>query len=199
MSDQRASPLLARPVSEMIDHIQGPPTAAVTLVEYGDFECPSCSRASRILKEVLQEAGERVRLVFRHFPMIHIYPQAQRAAEAAEAAAAQGKFWEMHDILYERQHALEHEDLLAYAAELELDVNRFNADLSAGVYAGRVREDFLSGLRSGVNGTPTFFRNGRRQDRLSDLQSLTDVINIAACTSVEADLDWHDHPDLNGP
>ena len=199
MSDQRVSPLLAQPVSEKIDHIQGPSTAAVTLVEYGDFECASCSRAYRILKEVLQEAGDRVRLVFRHFPMIHIYPQAQRAAEAAEAACAQGKFWQMHDILYQRQHALEHEDLLSYAAELELDVNRFNAELSGNVYAGRVRDDFLSGLRSGVNGTPTFFRNGRRQDRLSDLQSLSDVINIAACTSVESDLDWHDHPDLNGP
>jgi len=166
-------------VSEQRDHIQGPPAAPVTLVEYGDFECPYCGQAYPVVKELMSRQDETVRLVFRNFPLAEIHPHARRAAEAAEAAGAQGKFWEMHDILFERQDALEDENLIAYAAELGLDLDRFQVELAQNAHAGRVREDFLSGVRSGVNGTPTFFINGRRHDGNWDLASLTEAVTLA--------------------
>src|SRR5437762_75696 len=118
MPDPIEGPILTVPVSEQRDHIQGPATAPVTLVEYGDFECPYCGEAHGILQQIMAEAGERVRLVFRNFPLQQVHPHAEHAAEAAEAAAAQGRFWEMHDMLYERQDRLEDDDLVSYAAEL---------------------------------------------------------------------------------
>jgi protein-disulfide isomerase len=154
---------LAPPVSDR-DHVAGPPDAAVTLVEYGDYECPHCGRAYPIVKRVQQRLGERLRFVFRNFPLNEVHPHAERAAEAAEAAGQQGKFWEMHDLLFERQRALDDDSLLAYAEELELDVAAFAAALESGELEERVRGDFMSGVRSGVNGTPTFFIQGKRFD-----------------------------------
>jgi protein-disulfide isomerase len=154
---------LSPPVSER-DHSQGPTDAPVTLVEYGDFECPYCGEAHPIVKALQARMGERLRFVFRNFPLSNIHPHAQHAAEAAEAAAAQDRFWEMHDLLYERQTALSDADLAAYAAELGLDSSRFAREMREHVHAARVREDFLSGVHSGVNGTPTFFINGLRHD-----------------------------------
>jgi protein-disulfide isomerase len=127
-----------------------------------------------------------VRLVFRNFPLTQIHPHAQHAAEAAEAAAAQGRFWQMHDVLYERQNALEDEDLVAYAAELALDLDRFQVELTRGAYSERIREDLMSGVRSGVSGTPTFFINGRRHDGTWDLRSLTEAVILAMCPRAES-------------
>lgn len=174
MPDESAR--LSPAVSDQRDHIQGPSTAAVTLVEYGDYECPYCGQAYLVLKKLMPQSGDRVRLVFRNFPLAQLHPHAQRAAETAEAAGAQGKFWAMHNVLYERQDALEDEDLLAYADELGLNLDRFQTELSQGIYTARVREDFLGGVRSGVNGTPTFFFNGRRHDGGFDLESLTEAV-----------------------
>ncbi|MCC6313570.1 MAG: thioredoxin domain-containing protein [Thermomicrobiales bacterium] len=162
------------------DHAQGSADAPVTLVEYGDYECPFCGEAYGIVKQLQADEGSRLRFVFRNFPLTQSHPFAEKAAEAAEAAGAQGKFWEMHDMLYEHQDALEPQDLIAYATELGLDVERFTRDLDAGTYAERVREDFMSGVRSGVNGTPTFFINGRRLDAGFDLETLETAVNAAA-------------------
>lgn len=162
------------------DHVQGPETALVTLVEYGDFECPFCGQAHPIVKAVQRHFGNQLRFAFRHFPLTQIHPFAQGAAEAAEAAGAQGAFWPMHDMLYEHQHALDIDSLVRYAAILNLDVNRFAQELASGVWTPRVREHFLSGVRSGVNGTPTFFINGQRHDGPWDLESLTAALQFAA-------------------
>ena len=144
------------------DHVAGPDAAPVTLVEYGDYECPYCGMAYPIVKAAQRTLGDKLRLVFRHFPLKEIHPHAQHAAQAAESAGAQGKFWEMHDAIFEHQHALEDEDLVAYATSLGLDGERVAQDLADETYAKRVRDDFRSGVRSGVNGTPTFFINGER-------------------------------------
>lgn len=170
--------VLSPPVS-LDDHIQGPETAAVTLVEFGDYECPYCGMAHPIVKEVQRRLGNDLRFVFRHFPLRQIHPHAERAAEAAEAAGAQGKFWQMHDMLYEHQNALGDAYLVAYAKALGLDAHRFATDLAEETYAGRVREDFRSGVWSGVNGTPTFFINGRRHDAPWDLPTLLSAIERA--------------------
>ncbi len=154
---------LTPPVSAS-DHAAGPDDAPVTLVEYGDYECPYCGMAHPIVKRAQRELGNRLRFVFRNFPLAESHPHARLAAQAAEAAAAQGKFWEMHDMLFEHQDALEAEDILGYAKSLGLDTAQFARDLEAGTYAKRVRDDFRSGVRSGVNGTPTFFVNGNRYD-----------------------------------
>jgi protein-disulfide isomerase len=180
MLNQHQPPTLAMPVSDQRDHILGPPHAPVTMVEYGDFECPYCGKTHFVLQELIAQLGDRFRLAFRHFPLTQIHPHAEMAAEASEAAAAQGMFWEYHDTLYENQDALEEEDLLAYAQDLGLDVGRFQLDLFQRVHAPRVRQDFLSGVRSGVNGTPTFFINGRRHDGAWDLESLAATISEAA-------------------
>ena len=170
---------LAVPVSENRDHIKGPRTAPVTLVEYGDYECPFCGQAHYVVKDLERRAGNLIRFAFRNFPLTTIHPHAERAAEAAEAAGAQGRFWEMHDCLFENQHALEDEDLLGYAALVGLDIPRFVRDLREGRYLNRIREDFLSGARSGVNGTPTFFINGVRHDGPWDLVTLMTTIDDA--------------------
>jgi protein-disulfide isomerase len=154
---------LTPPVSED-DHIAGPEDAPITLVEYGDYECPYCGMAYPIVKAVQRELGSRLRFVFRNFPLAETHPHARHAAQVAEAAAAQGKFWEMHDTIFEHQQALEDDDLIGYAKSLGLDAERVARELETGTYAKRVRDDFRSGVRSGVNGTPTFFINGRRYD-----------------------------------
>lgn len=154
---------LTPPVSPR-DHAQGAPRALVTLVEYGDFECPHCAAAHPVVKQVQQAMGTKLRFVYRHFPLTRIHPHAQHAAELSEAAAQQGKFWPMHDILFENQEALEDRDLIAYAASLGIDAQWAAAALADGRFQRRVRDDFASGVRSGVNGTPTFFINGERYD-----------------------------------
>ena len=162
---------LSPPIHEQ-DHIRGEFNAPVLFVEYGDYECPHCLEAHSIVKELQSRLQGRLSYVFRHFPIQSSHPNAQKAAEAAEAAAAQGKFWEMHDLLFKHQGDLSRESLQQYAAELELDVERFIKELEEGIYADRVREDFRSGVRSGVNGTPTFYINDERYDGPWDVESL---------------------------
>jgi len=172
--------VLTVPVAEDRDHIQGPAEAAVTLVEYGDYQCPYCGAAYPIIKEVQARMGESLRFVFRNFPISTSHPHAEQAAEAAEAAAHQGRFWDMHDLLYENQSRLGEEDLRSYAKELELDVPTFDRELAEHVHAERVREDFMSGVRSGVNGTPTFYVNGARHDGSYEIETLLAVLERAA-------------------
>ena len=171
---------LTMPVSEDRDHIQGPADAAVTLVEYGDYECPYCGAAYPIIKEVQTRMGARLRFVFRNFPITTSHPHAEQAAEAAEAAANQGRFWEMHDLLYENQRHLGDRDLHGYADRLGLDLETFDKELAGHVYAERVREDFMSGVRSGVNGTPTFYINGARHDDSYESESLLAALERAS-------------------
>jgi len=152
---------LTLPVGER-DHVQGLATAPITLMEYGDYECPYCGEAYPIVKELEEELGDGLRFVFRNFPLSTAHPHAQVAAEAAETAGAQGRFWEMHDLLFENQQELDEHDLGRYAGKLGLDAARFKSELAGHAHAARVREDFMSGVRSGVNGTPTFFVNGVR-------------------------------------
>jgi protein-disulfide isomerase len=163
------------------DHVSGPVDAPVTLVEYGDFECVYCRIAHPVVKACNRQLGSMLRFAFRHFPISEIHPHARLAAQAAEAAAAQGRFWEMHDVLLVYQHALKHEDLVGYARALGLDVPRVARELRAGTYAARVSADFRSGLTSGVNATPTFFVNGARYDgSWTDIQSFIRALRDAA-------------------
>jgi protein-disulfide isomerase len=171
---------LVLPVSDERDHIQGPSDAPVTLVEYGDYECPYCGAAYPIVKELQARTDGRLRFVFRNFPITTSHPHAEHAAEAAEAAAAQGRFWEMHDHLYEHQRQLEDADLHEYAQQLGLDVGTFDREFAGHVYAERVREDFMSGVRSGVNGTPTFYINGTRHDGSYEFDTLLAAVERAA-------------------
>jgi protein-disulfide isomerase len=146
------------------DHAAGPDDAPITLVEYGDYECPYCGMAYPIVERARKALGNQLRFVFRHFPLAEAHPHARLAAQAAEAAGAQGKFWEMHGTLFEHQDALEPDDILGYARSLGLDLARFTRELESGMYSRKVRDDFRSGVRSGVNGTPTFFVNGARYE-----------------------------------
>ena len=146
------------------DHIQGSANASITLLEYGDFECSSCGVAYPIVKSIQQQLGDKLRFVFRQFPLSEAHPHAQHAAEVAEAAAAQGSFWEMHDLLYENQEQLSDRDLVRYAGETGIDTSAAERLLEDGTYTDTVRQQFMTGVRSGVNGTPTFFLNGIRYD-----------------------------------
>jgi protein-disulfide isomerase len=146
------------------DHAVGREDAPVTLVEYGDYECPYCGMAYPIVKAMQRELANELRFVFRNFPLAEMHPHARHAAEAAEAAGAQGKYWEMHDTIFEHQSALGDAELVGYAEQLELDASRIARELEAGTYAKHVSDDFRNGVRSGVNGTPTFFINGERYD-----------------------------------
>jgi Na+/H+ antiporter NhaA len=170
---------LAVEVDPEYDHIRGPDDAPVTLLEYGDFECPYCGQAERAIRELLASHGDDVRYVWRHLPLNDVHPSAQLASEAAEAAAAQGKFWEMYDILLAHQGELTPRDLARYAAQLGLDVDRFRDDLRRREYASRVSEDVASADESGVSGTPTFFINGRRHYGVYDLDTLTEAVGAA--------------------
>jgi Na+/H+ antiporter NhaA len=163
---------LAVPVDPERDHIRGRMDAPVTLVEYGDFECPYCGQAEGVLRELLRDAREDVRYVWRHLPLTDVHPNAELAAQASEAAAAQGAFWEMHDVLLEHQDALTPADLVRYAGELELDVDRFSDDLEKQTFAPRIAEDVDGADRSTVSGTPTFFVNGRRHYGAYDVDAL---------------------------
>jgi protein-disulfide isomerase len=180
MSTTEWGAALTLPVSAERDHIHGTEEAAVTLVEYGDYECPYCGAAYPIIREVQARMGERLRFVFRNFPITTSHPHAEQAAEAAEAAAVQGRFWEMHDLLYENQKRLRDQDLRAYAEQLGLDLESFDRELAQHVHAARVYEDFMSGVRSGVNGTPTFYVNGMRHDDSYDVETLSATLVEAA-------------------
>lgn len=169
-----------RPPITDADHCLGAEQAPATLVEYGDYECPHCAAAHLIVQDVRRRMGDRLRYAFRHFPLASLHPHAERAAEAAEAAAAQGRFWEMHDSLFAQPDALEDGDLVRRAAKLGLDVSQFTDELAAGQHLARVRRDFQSGIRSGVNGTPTFYINDERHDEAWDADSLVEALSQAA-------------------
>src|SRR5581483_6433771 len=169
---------LAVPVDPERDHVRGPADAPVTLVEYGDFECPYCDRAERAIRELLAGFGD-LRYVWRHLPLHDVHPAAQLAAEAAEAAAEQGAFWEMHDVLLRRQDELSFPDLIRHAETIGLDTERFRRDLREHTGAARVAEDLDSADLSGVTGTPTFFIDGRRHHGAYSLEALTAAVRVA--------------------
>jgi protein-disulfide isomerase len=173
------SQTLSLPVSAR-DHSLGPVKAPVTLVEYGDFECPHCAAAFPVIRGLLETLDGRVRFVFRHFPITVSHDHAQRAAEAAEAAAEQGKFWEMHDVLFQHQEELDSESLIGYARELGLGIDKFTSGFLGGMYAERVYEDMASGESSGVHWTPTFFLNGERYGSARDLDGLVRAVTEMA-------------------
>jgi protein-disulfide isomerase len=157
--------VLAHPVVPGRDHIRGTISAPITLLEYGDYECPFCAAAHRIVTTIEAAFGSRLRFVFRHFPLTTVHPHAQLAAEAAEAAGAQNAFWPMHDVLFRNQQDLRPESLTLYARDLvQLDAAAFSKDLIVHAHLPKVRADFTSGVMSGVNGTPTFYINGVRYD-----------------------------------
>ena len=161
--------------------MRGPSGATVTLVEFGDYDCPYTVRAYSVVRGLRRRLGDRMRFVFRAFPLMEIHAHARwSAAEAAEAAAAQGKFWGMHGRLFEARRRLEHEDLLRYAAEVGLDTRRFDREMAEHAHAGRVREDLESGLASGVPGTPTFFINGAIHRDSHDLETLLAAMEDAS-------------------
>lgn len=170
---------LAVPVTPT-DHSIGPSHAKVTLVEYGDFECPNCKQAAPVVKLLLSHFSDRVRFVYRHFPLEEVHPHALNAALAAECAGGQGKFWAMHDLLFEQQPALNPDHLQAYAQRLELDMTRFSAEMSDTVYLQRIREHQQGGANSGVRATPTFFINGKVHDVSFGFARLHDAIERAA-------------------
>jgi protein-disulfide isomerase len=170
--------MLTKPVTPE-DHIQGPESAPVTLVEYGDFECPHCGRAFPVIEEVRKRMGSRLRFVFRHFPLTEVHTSAEAAAEAAEAAGEQGKFWEMHHMIFRHQDQLEVADLVRYAEDLGLDVALFKKSLTGRKFKEHVHQDFMSGVRSGVNGTPTFFINGARYNGYAKIDDLIQALEKA--------------------
>jgi protein-disulfide isomerase len=182
---------LSEPLSER-DHIRGPRSAQVSLVEYGDFECPYCRAAQPIVAGLIAALGDQLRVAFRHFPMSEVHPHAQHAAEMAEAAAAQGKFWEMHDTLFANQHSLDDANLLKYGAELELDAERVSEELSSHEHVQRVAEDRDSGLASGVSSTPTFYIDGTRYDGSVALRNM-----LAAIRELHPDLEVVDSGPTN--
>jgi protein-disulfide isomerase len=158
------------------DHIRGDISAPITLVEYGEFECPHCGRAFHSVQELLSEMPGEVRFVFRHFARDDVHPFSERSAEAAEAAGAQGHFWEMHDFLFTHQHQLEYVDLVLFAGKLGLDAERFERELKGQVHLPKVRADLASGLAHGVRSTPSFFINGTRYEGSYDRAELMAAI-----------------------
>jgi protein-disulfide isomerase len=158
------------------DHLHGLPEARHTLVEYGDYECPACGSLFLVIRDLYTRLQDEIRLVYRHYPRSGTHPHAQQAAEAAEAAATQGRFWEMHDLLFENQAALRPKDLYSYAERLSLDTKRFRTELEKRVYEDRVREDFRRGVANGVYGTPALFINGVRYDGARDFESLLAIL-----------------------
>jgi protein-disulfide isomerase len=174
-----AHPFQLTPPVQSFDHSRGPDHAAVTVVEFGDFECPNCKQAASAVKLLLERFDERVRFAFRNFPLTEVHPHALLAAQAAEAASAQGKFWEMHDLLFENQTHLKAQHLHAYAERLGLDMARYTAEMDDEIYLQRVREHMESARQSGVRATPTFFVNGRICDVSFGLRALFDAAEEA--------------------
>jgi protein-disulfide isomerase len=170
-----------------VDHLLGPDGAPVTVVEYGDFECPSCKQATGAVKLMLARFDQRVRLAFRHFPLEEVHPHAMHAAQSAECAAGQGKFWQMHDLLFENQQHLKLSQLRGYAQMLGLDMARFTAEMDDEIYLQRVREHQRSGDASGVRATPTFFVNDRLVDVSYGLHALLDAVEAELRTDVPDD------------
>jgi protein-disulfide isomerase len=158
------------------DHIQGVPHASVTVVEYGDFECPNCKQAAPVVKLLLSHFQGRMRFVYRHFPLVEVHPNALRAAESAESAGVQGKFWSMHDLLFDHQPHLEAHELRAYAERLQLDLDRYTTEMDRHSHLQQVRDDIASGSESGARATPTFFINGKLQDVSYGLQLLFNAV-----------------------
>lgn len=169
---------LTEPIAA-IDHLRGSPHAPVIVVEYGDFECPNCRQAAPVTTLLLERFAGRVAVAFRHFPLEESHPHALLAAQAAECAGAQGKFWEMHDLLFDNQNHLTPRDLRAYAERLQLDLVRFNAELDDEIYLQRVREHIEGGVASGVRNTPTFYINGAIRDVSFNLHALLDGVQEA--------------------
>ena len=186
MEQPLEKPQLIPPVGEH-DRVRGSDDALVTLVEYGDYDCPYTVRAYAIVRGLRKRMGDRMRFVFRAFPLTEIHAPAQAAAEAAEAAAAQGRFWEMHDKLFEAHRQLEDEDLVRYAEEVDLDLDRFEEEMAQHMHLGGLRKSLESGLASGVQGTPTFFINGVRHDGSYHLGALLEVIEDELGTIPESD------------
>ena len=178
---------LARPVNPARDHIRGPVEAPVTLVEYADFECPFCARATGVAKEVQEHFGDGLRYVFRHLPLPDVHPYAELAAAAAEAANAQGRFWDMHDLLFAHQDQLELEDLAGYAGRLGLDVEEFLRDVDEQRHASRIREDVADAEASGARGTPTFFIGNHRHQGSNDARTLIAELEAAQHKNADAD------------
>jgi protein-disulfide isomerase len=174
---------LTLPVSESRDHIQGQAIAPVTLVEYGDYECPYCAQAYLIVKEVQERLGRKLRFVFRNFPLVKMRPHAYQAALAVEAAAAQGKFWEMYDFLFKHGQVLTDDNLRLSAAKLGLNISKFEREFLDGTYSRHVDEDIQSGKSSGVTSTPTFFINGDRYNESWDLDNLLSALDEAGVFS----------------
>lgn len=178
MNKLKSRAKLSRPVSRA-DHVHGSEGAPVTLVEYADFECPHCLGAYWMLKEMTAWLGDDLRYVFRHFPVSDLHSHAQAAAEAAEAAAGDGKFWQMHDVLYEHQQMLDDRSLVSYASIINLDGCKFKQQMAERDFANKVHSDVESGVASGVSTTPTFFINGVRHDGECDIDTLLEAIEEA--------------------
>ena len=172
-----AEPSMIGPLEEGVDHVRGPASGRL-IVEYGDYECPYSRRAYRAIEQVEAQLDGAVRFAFRHFPLTEVHPHALAASLAAEAAASQGRFWEMHDLLFHRQKALEDEDLRRYAGELGLDPARFDSDRASEAAGERVRRDVLSALASGeVHGTPTLFIDGELHSGGYDADTLLEALS----------------------
>jgi protein-disulfide isomerase len=161
------------------DHVRGPADAPVTVVEYGDYECPYCRGAARDVDRMLEQFPGQVRFVFRNFPIVQLHPHAEQAAEAAEAAAAQGKFWEMYNLLLRPSAGLDLDSLMDYAAGLDLDTGRFRREVTGRAYAAKIERDLEDGIKSGVNATPKFYVDGERIDGKLPLEGLEDAIRAA--------------------
>jgi len=179
MSPQHPHVVTLAVAPEPTDHLQGSEHAPVTLLEYGDFECPNCKVAVQTPKLLLDRFPNRIRFIFRHFPLQDAHPHALMAAEVSETAAAQGKFWEMHDLLFENQAHLKHRDLYRYASEIGLDLARYTAEMDDHIYLQKVREHVDGGRRSHIRATPTFFLDGVVQDTSYGMQSLHDAVAAA--------------------
>jgi protein-disulfide isomerase len=176
MEMQNSLPGAALKADKAIDHILGPADAMCTVIEYGDLECPSCKQAQGAMLLVRNRYARGVKFVFRHFPLMEVHPHAELAAQAAEAAGAQGKFWQYIDLVFEQQPHLKRKDLDRYAGQLELDMTRFRAEMDDQVYSQRVREHMELGNQLRVRATPTFFVNGKLVDVSFGLQQLESAV-----------------------